>query len=92
MIATAAGVGMSLIASEHFFSTFLSSPWTTEKFAKTEEDKEKVRRLYVYATAASLATSLILSAILKQTWPLVATLILCILYIVVYERSLAGKI
>lgn len=91
-VATAAGVGMSLIAGEHFFSTFLSSPWTTEKFAETEEDKAKIRRLYMMACAASLASAIVLSAILKQWWPLLAAIILCVLYIVVYERALEGKI
>ena len=91
-IVTAAGVGMSIISSEHFFSTFLSSPWTTEKFAETEEDKAKVRRLYMYACATSLITAAILSCILNQWWPLLAAAILCLLYVVVYERALGGKI
>ena len=92
MIATAAGLGMALIASEHFYSTMLSSPWTTEKFATTEEDKAKVRRLYLYSAVASLVTATILAAILKDVWPLIATMVLCILYIVVYERSLEGRL
>ena len=91
-IAVAAGVGMSIISSEHFFSTFLSSPWTTAKFAETEEDKAKVRKLYMMAVVCSLVSAAVLSGILKQTWPLVAAIILCIIYVVVYERALEGKI
>lgn len=91
-IATAAGIGMSLIASEHFFSTFLSSPWTTEKFATTEEDKEKIRRYYKMAIAASLITAIILCLILKEWWPLIATIALCVMYVVVYEKAMGGKI
>jgi len=91
-IAVAAGVGMSIISSEHFFSTFLSSPWTTAKFVETEEDKAQIRRLYMMACAASLITAGILSAILKQAWPLLAAAILCIMYIIIYERSLKGVI
>lgn len=75
-----------------FFSTFLSSPWTTAKFTETEEDRIKIRRLYMMACAASLITALILSLILKQSWPFIAALILCIIYIVVYERALEGRI
>lgn len=91
-IATAAGLGMSLISSEHFFSTFLSSPWTTQKFAETEEDKAQVKRLYWYAIACSLVTAGILSAILKQWWPLIAAIVLCAIYVYVYERALQGKV
>lgn len=89
-IVTAAGVGMSIISSEHFFSTFLSSPWTTKKFVETEEDKAEIRRLYMMACACSLVTAAILSAILKQSWPLLAAAALCILYIIVYENSMKG--
>ena len=92
MIATAAGLGMSLIAAEHFYSTMLSSPWTTEKFAETEEDKAKVRRLILYSAVASLVTASILAAILNDVWPIIATMVLCILYIVVYERALEGSL
>jgi uncharacterized membrane protein YbaN (DUF454 family) len=92
MIETAAGLGMSLIAGEHFFSTFLSSPWTTQKFADSEEEKALVRKMYWYATACSLITAAILSYILKQSWPLIAAIILCIIYIVVYERALKGEL
>ena len=91
-IQTAAGIGMSLIASEHFFSTFLSSPWTTEKFATTEEDKAEIRRYVGMAIATSLIAAIILSLILKQWWPLVATIILCIMYAAIYERAIGGKI
>lgn len=91
-VATAAGLGMSLIASEHFFSTFLSSPWTVEKFAETEEDKVKIRRYYALACAASLVTAFVLARILKQPWPILATILLCIMYVCVYEAAMRGKI
>lgn len=92
MIEVAAGVGMSLIASEHFFSTFLSSPWTTEKFATTPEDQKKVRRYYILACVVSLITAFILAGILKQKWPIVTTVLLCIMYVSVYELAMRGKI
>ena len=87
-LATAAGIGMSIVAGEHFFSTFLSSPWTTQKFIETEEDKKLVRKLYWLAVILSLITALVLSLILKQKWPLVAAAILCVIYIVVYEKAM----
>lgn len=92
MIQTAAGLGMSLIASEHFYSTLLSSPWTTAKFAETEEDKAEIRRLYMIATVMSLVTATLIAAILKQAWPVIATVVLCGVYIYIYERALRGEI
>lgn len=92
MITVAAGVGMSLISSEHFFSTFLSSPWTVEKFCETEEDREKIRKYYMLAVAASMATAFVLAHILKQPWPIIAAAILCVMYIYIYERALRGGI
>ena len=92
MLTAAAGVGMTLIAGEHLFSTFLSSPWTTEKFAETEEDKAKVRKLLWMAVGLSVVTALVMAAILNQWYPLLAVGILCLIYVVVYERALANKI
>lgn len=91
-VVVAAGVGMSLIASEHFFSTFLSSPWTVGKFVKTEEDRRQIRKYYLMAAITSLITAAILGAILKQKWPVVATIVLVIMYVGVYEAALRGKI
>ena len=91
-VATAAGLGMSIIAGEHFFSTFLSSPWTTEKFADTEEEKAKVRKMYVYAAVCSVIAAATISYILGQLWPLLAAMALSILYIWVYERALEGRL
>ena len=91
-IASAAGVGMSLIASEHFFSTFLSSPWTTEKFAETEEDKAKVRRLLWMAAIASLLAAGVMAYILKEPWPLLAAGVLILMYVAVYERAMTRGI
>lgn len=92
MITTAAGLGMSLIASEHFFSTMLSSPWTTEKFAQSSEDKAKVRKYYMIAVAMSLITAYLIARILKQSWPLIATVVLCVIYVAIYEQALRGGI
>ena len=91
-IVAAAGLGMSVIASEHFFSTFLPSPWTVGKFIESEEDRRKIRKYYVMACVASLVVAVVLAMILKQKWPVIATIILCIMYICVYEAAMRGKI
>ena len=90
--ATAVGLGAAMIFSEHTFSAMLSSPWTTEKFATSPEDKETVRKYYMIATAMSLVVAVILGKILNQPWPLLATAVLCGIYIMVYEKALRGGI
>lgn len=91
-IVAAAGIGMSVISSEHFFSTFLSSPWTVGKFVETEEDRKQIRKYYVMACISSLIVAGILAKILNQKWPIISTVVLCVMYIVVYEAAMRGKI
>jgi len=78
----------SVIMSEHFFSTFLSSPWTTQKFVETEVDKEVVRRMYLCASLLSLLFAAGISYLIKEKAPLILSLILCMIYIGVYEKAL----
>lgn len=42
-------------------------------------------------TAAGLGMSLI-ARILKQSWPLIATVVLCVIYVAIYEQALRGGI
>lgn len=81
------GVGSSLIASEHFFSTLLSSPWTTQKFSETEEEKALIRRMLFLASSVSLIAAGGISWLTKEKWPIVFTLILCVFYIIIYEKA-----
>lgn len=91
-IELAAGVGISLISGEHLFSTLLSSPWTTKKFAITEAEKHEVRRLYITAIALTLLTAMVMAWLLKEIWCLIAALLLCLIYVSIYERALSGKV
>ena len=84
----ATGTALALIAGEHFQSTMLSSPWTTEKFAQTQEDKDKVQKLLMIASVASLLTGAGISWLLDSKWPLVGTFILTVFYIIVYEKAI----
>lgn len=92
-VTTAAGIGMTLIAGEHFFSTFLSSPATTQKFLSEDpEDRKRVRKYYMMACAASLVTAFVMASILDQKWPIITAILLCIMYVAVYEAAMRGKI
>lgn len=88
-IATAAGIGMSLIATEHFFSAGLSSPITTRKFLSEQaEDRAEVQRAVHLAVVMSLVVGGIMSYILKQPWPLLAAVALVAFYYNEYMRAL----
>ena len=88
----ALGTVTAVVAAEHFFSTFLSSPWTTQKFVETEKEKRIVRKMYLLATLSSLTLAGAMSYLIKEKYPIYLTLILCLVYIYVYEASLAKKL
>lgn len=69
-------------------SAGLSSPITTRKFLTGAEDREEVKRALLLASLLSLATGALLSVILKQPWPLVASLALVAFYNYEYKRAL----
>ena len=87
-ITTAAGVGMALISTEHFFSAGLSSPITTRKFLTSDEDRAEVRRALNLAAGLSLAASALIAKILKQPYPLLAAAALVTFYYSEYQRAL----
>lgn len=84
----AVGTVGAVIASEHFFSTLLSSPWTTQKFIQTEEEKNLIRRMYFLASMLSLGFAVFICHLIKEEWPAIVTFGLCCMYIVVYEKSM----
>ena len=82
----------AVIASEHFFSTLLSSPWTTQKFSETEKEKEIVRKMYLLASLMSMGFAVFISHLIKEKWPAIITVFLCVFYVIIYEKSLAKKL
>jgi len=88
----AIGVAGSIIASEHFFSTLLSSPWTTQKFCDTPEEQALVRRMLFLASGVSLVFAGGVSYLIKDRYPLIFTTLLVIFYIVVYEKALKKEL
>jgi hypothetical protein len=88
----AIGVAGSIIASEHFFSTLLSSPWTTQKFCDTPEEQALVRKMLFLASGVSLVFAGGVSYLIKDKWPVVFTALLCLFYIVVYSKALSKEL
>lgn len=91
-VVVAAGIGMSLIATEHYFSAGLSSPITTRKFLKNDaQDRKEVERAVMIAFGLALATGGLMSYLLKQPWPLLASLALAAFYANEYRRALNSE-
>ena len=88
----AIGTVGAVVASEHFFSTLLSSPWTVTKFSETEEEKELVRRMYLLASLMSMGFAVFISYLIKEKWPAIIAFGLCVFYILVYEKSLKKEL
>jgi len=92
-LTAALGIAASAIATEHFFTFALSSLPTTKRFfGDTEEGKQEVRHAYMIATGLSIALALLIAYYLKSALPVVITIILAIIFIVLYERALAGTV
>lgn len=56
---------VAAIASEHFFSAGMSSPWSVSKFATTDTDRRQVWKLFAYGSIASLVFAVIVGAMLN---------------------------
>ena len=51
---------VSMIASEHWISASMSSPWSVAKFAKSDDDQRQVWELFKEAAIASLVGSAVI--------------------------------
>jgi hypothetical protein len=78
----------SVIASEHFFSTFLSSPLTVETLYK--QQKEDVYKYLVLASVISIGWGLLLDNLLKDTnhLGLYGSSAVCLIYFLTYYNAL----
>jgi hypothetical protein len=85
-------VSVSLIAGEHLFSATLSSPWSTQKFVETPEDRAMVNELLFIASTLSLIIAGGIAWYIEDKWPVIFTLMLVLFYVVIYELALDGKL
>ena len=88
-----AGLGMALIASEHFFSSMLTSPMTTKRFFSTSEEgiKDTMDALRK-AVGLSIVSGIILSCVSKSWTPIVTTAAVSAFYWTEYTNALKGEI
>jgi len=87
------GFAVTAIATEHWFTFFLSSIPATERFwsQATEEEKEKVRKAIMYGFLFSLGFGLLISIGIRDFVPIVTAFILGLIVIQLYNQALEGK-
>jgi len=91
-IIDALAIGTTVMVSEHFFSTFLSSPLTVKTLYSEKQEDIKTTMIYLYeAILISIIFGIIISYILKDYLGLASAIATCILYYVIYMDAL-GKI
>ena len=62
----ALGFSVSMIASEHWISASMSSPWSVAKFAQNEKDAAQIWKLFTEAAVASVIGSLIIAYLMQD--------------------------
>ncbi len=83
------GMAVSVIATEHFLSAGLSSPWSTAKFAISDEDKQEVWHYFYEAAISSGVFSVITAYMLKSWFPIISSGITLAYYKKLYSDALA---
>ncbi len=83
------GMAVSVIATEHFMSAGLSSPWSVAKFAISDEDKQQVWHYFNEAVSASAIFSVITAYMLKSWTPLISSGLTLAYYRKLYSDALA---
>ena len=92
----AIGFGISMLATEHFLSAGMSSPWSVAKFAKTDEDKQQVWKLFKEAGIASAISAAIMAWLLEDwevlLWGLAGVAFVLVFVGSEYRRALDGNL
>ena len=83
------GMAVSVIGSEHFMSAGLSSPWSTAKFAISDQDKSEVWHYFNEAAYASMTFGLVVSYMLKSVYPIVSSALTLAYYRKLYKDALS---
>lgn len=95
-VKNALGFGVSLTAAEHFISAGMSSPWSVAKFAKTEDDRRQVWKLFTEASVASVASAAIIGWLLGDwevfLWSMAGAVAVMVFVGSEYHRALNGQL
>lgn len=83
------GLSVSIIATEHFMSAGLSSPWSVAKFAISDKDRQDVWHYFNQAAWASLGFGALISWKLKSVWPVISSGATVLYYRKLYSDALS---
>ena len=83
------GMAVSVIATEHFMSAGLSSPWSVAKFAISQDDKDQVWHYFNEAAGASALFSVITSYMMKSWYPIGSSALTLVYYWRLYRDALS---
>lgn len=83
------GMAVSVIATEHFMSAGLSSPWSVAKFAISDDDKQQVWHYFNEAVYASAVFSVIIAYMLKSWFPIISSGLTLAYYRKLYADALS---
>lgn len=83
----ALGFGLTALATEHFFTAFLSSPKASEKFLNPAD----VQEMFYWATLTSLGFAVAMCLFLRNLWSLLSSLLLVFLFYIVYKPAMEVK-
>lgn len=70
------------------YSGMMSSPWSTQKFTKTQEDANTAKYYVSHSIIASLAFAAMAGYLAKSLWPLVGWAVLNVYMIFLYKNSM----
>jgi len=80
----ALGFGLTALATEHFFTAFLSSPKASEKFLNPKD----VQEMFAWACITSLGFAAAMAMFLKNFWSLLSCLVLVAVFYIVYKPAM----
>jgi len=88
-IVDALAIGTTIMVSEHFFSTFLSSPLTVKTLYSDKPEDRETTKLYLYeAMAISILFGALISVILKDKLGIITGILTALLYYMIYMDAL----
>lgn len=88
-IIDALAIGTTIMVSEHFFSTFLSSPLTVKTLYSDKEEDRQTTKVYLYeAMAVSIIFGGLVSYILRDWLGIITGIVVAFLYYAIYMDAL----